>query len=370
MTHPIRVLHILGRLDRGGAETMIMNIYRNIDRNKIQFDFLIHTNDHCDYTNEIRKLGGEIYSIPRLTFENIIKYFSEINRFFREHKEYKIVHCHMLSASTICLGIAKIYGIDTRISHSHSSKSEKSIKGLVRQFLRIGLNNTANSYIACSKTCGVWQFGKRKVKTGTVQIINNAINASEFKFNSMIRDTVRKEININNKFVLGHIGRFVEVKNHEFLIDIFQEVKKINSNSELVLVGQGKLENSIKEKVKILGLEDSVKFLGVRSDINRLVQSMDVFLLPSHFEGLPVVGIEAQASGLKCFMSDVITREVNITGLVEFISLDKSPSYWAEKILECNTGYLRKDTILQINESGYNIAQVSRFMEEFYFKKQ
>lgn len=363
---PIRILQVLGRTDRGGAETMIMNIFRNIDRSLVKFDFVVHTQDVCSYDNEIKELGGIIYNCPRYKGVNHLSYSLWWKNFFLNHPEYYLIHSHIMSVASIILGIANKYDRIT-ISHSHTTSVEKGNKFYyLRSLIRFPLRWRADYKFACSISAGEFLYGKKGIKRSDFFILNNSILAKSFIFNLEKSNLVKTQLGMKNQYVIGHIGSFQKVKNHVFIIEIFKELKKLNPNSILLLVGDGPLRKEIETKVERMGISDSVKFTGVRSDIPDLLQAMDVFLFPSLYEGLPVTMIEAQASGLPCVISDTISPEVKITDNVEFISLDKSPKYWAERVLSYQKGFIRKDTSSEIIEANYDIVENAKMMQEFY----
>lgn len=361
MEKPYRVLHIVPNMDSGGIENLIMNIYRNVDRTKIQFDFIVHYNKECFFDKEIISLGGKIYRFPVMEDKNIFKYIKSLKKFFKAHREYKVVHGHMASLAFIYLGIAKKYNIPVRIVHSHGTSHLKTIKGYAKYFLFKFAKYNANYYFACSTEAGEYLFGKN----AKFEFIPNAIDLEKFKYNLSVREKVRKQLNIENKLVIGHVGRFNLQKNHTFLIDIFLKINEKEPNSILVLVGKGELENKIKEKIKKYNLEEKVKLLGVRKDVADLYQAFDVFLMPSLFEGLPLTGVEAQASGLACFFSDTITKEVKISNYTKFISLDKTDEYWSKEILN-SLDYNRQNA--KINFDLFDIKKLSKKLENFYTK--
>ena len=302
---PIRVLQIVPNMQQGGLENFIMNIYRNIDRQKVQFDFLVHYHRRQFFDDEIEKLGGMIYRFSLRDDNNIIKYIIELNKFYKKHKEYKVIHCHMSSIGFINFLIAKKNGIKIRIAHSHNSSTDKTIKGRIKRIMMLPYKYVSTLNYACSNDAGKYLYGNKKF-----EVIPNAIDTKNFEYNESFRKEIRDKLKLGNKLVIGNVGRFNLQKNHFFLIDIFYNIYNINKNAVLLLVGKGELENTIKEKVNKLGLEKCVYFLGIRSDINKIYQGMDIFLMPSLFEGLPLTGIEAQMSKLKCFFSDNITKEV------------------------------------------------------------
>ncbi len=333
MERPIRILHVFGALNRGGAETMIMNIYRNIDTSKIQFDFIIHTKEKCDYNDEIIKLGGKVYNVPQYTGLNHFEYKKAWKDFFNDHHEYKIVHGHMRSTAAIYINIAKKHGIKT-IAHSHSTASRgNKLERLVKNIMQIPIRYTADYLFACSNQSGKWLFGNDVLEKDNYKVIKNAIETEKYIFNESIRNEVRKKIGVEGKFVVGHVGSFTYPKNHIFLLDIFYEIQKENKNSILLLVGDGELRKDIENKINKLGIEDKVILTGVISNVNDYMQSMDFFLFPSLWEGVPVTVIEAQASGLRCAISDKITDEVNITPYIQSISLEETTKVWADNII-------------------------------------
>ena len=308
MNEPIRVAQIMGKCVGGGVESVVMNYYRNIDRNKIQFDFICDSDSINIPYQEIEKLGGRVFLVP--PYQKILAYQKELIKTFKENN-YKIVHSHINTLSLFPLRAAKKAGIPIRISHSHSTSTPKEwkrnfFKNILRKFSKV----YPTHYLCCSKIAGIYQFGKKKYNDGEVFLVNNAIDIEKFTYNELIRKELRKELKIDNDtLVIGHIGRFVTVKNHKFLIETFKEIHEKNSNSILLLAGQGPLENEIKEKVKELNLTNSVIFLGQRNDVNKLYQVFDIFLLPSLYEGLPVVGVEAQTAGLLCILSNKVPKE-------------------------------------------------------------
>ncbi|MFA9396925.1 MAG: glycosyltransferase, partial [Clostridiaceae bacterium] len=271
---PIRILNVVGRMDRGGIETMIMNIYRNIDRNKVQFDFLAHYGKEADYNDEIRSLGGKIYEMPviktteKTYYNKFFQYRRALIEFFKNHQEYKVLHGHMTNTASIYMPIAKKYGnINCLISHSHLTRARQGLTGTVTNILQIPLRKCATEYFSCSNEAGKWLYKKKDFDNGKVRIVKNAIDSDLFVYNYEKRKKKREELGINGNLVLGHIGRFFEQKNHDFLIDVFNEVYKMNDKAVLILIGEGVLMTEIKGKVNKFGLDKNVIFLGLRSDI-------------------------------------------------------------------------------------------------------
>jgi len=360
--NPLRVLHVFSSLGRGGAETMIMNIYRKIDRDKIQFDFIVNEND-CKYAyeDEINQLGGKIFCVPKFSMLKFFSYKNIWKRLLNEHPEWSIVHVHYPVAAAAYVGMAKAMNKKI-IAHSHNTDNKTGmLKSYIKTLMRYPLRYKADYLFACSKQAAEWMFGRK-----SAYIIKNAIDSNEFVFNPKIREHKRAEMNINDNFVIGHVGKFHPQKNHEFLIDIFFEVKKKCAKSVLLLVGDGPLRAEAESKAKNLGIADSVIFTGVRTDTADLLQVMDVFVFPSLYEGLGLVVIEAQASSLPCVISSVIPDEVRITNLVKFMSLHKSAEAWAEKILQFANNMKRVDMREEIKNAGYDVKEQVKLLSELY----
>lgn len=354
-----RILQCVNNMDRAGLETMIMNYYRHIDRSQIQFDFLMHRPERSDYDDEIEAMGGRIYRAPRLYPQNYPAYFRYMRRFFSEHLEYHIIHSHIDAMSFLPLLAAKRAGIPVRIGHSHSTFiADSGAKRIIKQVFRFLLPRAANCYLACGKEAGAFLFGNEQVR-----VIPNAISKENFVFSQVIRDQKREELGISNEFVVGHVGRFQEVKNHKFLIDVFCELLHMRPESILVLVGCGSLLDEIQQLAKQRGISDQVRFLGNRCDVNELYQAMDVFVLPSFFEGIPVVGIEAQFSGLPCVFSDTIANEVSFSPKCSFLSVKLPAKAWCEQIINV---YEENKRETPVDSDWYNIRVASKMLMEFY----
>lgn len=367
MSEPIRVLQVFAQMNRGGAETMIMNLYRNIDRTKVQFDFIVHTNEKCAFDDEIMSLGGHIYRVPRYTGKNHFQYKKAWQEFFKKHPEYKIIHGHVRSTASIYLKIAKKYGLTT-IAHSHNTSSGTGFSAAVKNLMQYPIRYTADHLFACSMSAGKWLFGEKALKKENFHILKNAIDTKKFIFNKSIRAEKRQELQVGNRFLIGHVGRFHPQKNHDFLVNVFKEIHDRNKNAVLLLVGDGELRESIKNKVDDLGLTDNVIFTGVRSDVPELFQAMDVFLFPSNYEGLGIVVVEAQAAGLPCVVADTIPVEAFISDLVTELSLTQSKIDWAMSVLEHvnEKEYERPNTMNLIKNKGYDILDTSKKIEQFY----
>lgn len=360
---PIKVLHVVTYMGRGGLETMIMNYYRHIDRSRVQFDFLVHRFERADYDDEIEALGGTIYRLPRLVPWSR-NYRGALNSFFEGHPEYKIVHVHQDCLSSFILRAAKQHNVPIRIAHSHNSNQDKNLKYPIKLYYRRQIPMFATHLFACGNDAGAWMF-----RGAPFQVLNNAIDAKKYRYDPVQAKQIREELGLPaDGFVIGHVGRFALQKNHEFLTDIFAEVQKRKADARLLLVGDGSLRSEIESKVNSLGLSEKAIFAGVRSDVPALLQAMDVFVFPSMYEGLPVTMIEAQAAGLPCFISDKVPLECKITDLVTQIPLQASAEQWAEQILAAQSPE-RKDTYNEMVAAGFDIVENAKWLQDFYLKQ-
>lgn len=357
----IRVLQCVNIMDRAGLETMLMNYYRNIDRTQIQFDFLTHREEKGAYDDEIINMGGKVYHAPRLYPQNYPKYFKWMKQFFKEHPGYRIIHSHIDAMSYFPLLAAKRAGIPFRIAQSHNSRIGKDFKWPIKFFALKRLPCVANIYFACGEKAGKFVFKDRKFT-----VINNAIDTNRFKYDDVIRENKRNSIGIaKDTFVVGHVGRFNCVKNQLFLIDVFNEVLISKPNSKLILCGKGEDINKIKEKIEKLKIKDKVIILIDRDDVNELYQVMDIFVMPSLFEGLPVVGVEAQANGLPTLFSDTISQEVLLTSNSRFCSLKEDAKSWAEMVLNTDINRNRQ-AIEEIKDAGFDIKKEVNKLSNIY----
>lgn len=360
----IRVLQIMGIVESGGVEAVIMNYYRHIDKSKVQFDFVMHKGGNPNYIAEVKSMGAKVYEVTPYT-QNIIKFTYEIYKIIKEGN-YKIVHSNMNSLSGFPLMAAYFAGAKVRILHNHTTDTkEEGFRTTVKRMLRPFAKMFANQNWACSKLAGEWMYGKEAVKDGNVTIINNAIDLDKFAFNQEKRDELRKALDLEDKFVIGHVGRFMKQKNHEFLIDVFAEVVKQKGKAVLLLIGDGPLMKFIREKVSELHLTDKVIFLGVRSDVADLYNVMDVFVLPSYYEGLPVVGVECQANGLTFLCSSNVTKEVVFSDAIKLLDLRVGFARWVYEIIARGTA-ARIETRRDIEAAGFDISVESRKLEETY----
>lgn len=360
---PIRVLHVVTYMGRGGLETMLMNYYRHIDRSKVQFDFLVHRDFEADYDQEIEELGGRIYRVSRLIPWSK-KYRLELKKFFRAHPEYDIVHVHQDCLSSVALQCAKECGIKTRIAHSHNCNQDKNIKYIIKKHYMKQIPKYATDLFACGQEAGEWMFHTTKF-----WILNNAIDTKKYIYNPKKAKKVRGNLNISSDtYVVGHVGRFAQQKNHEFLVRVFAQLCKKETNTKLLLVGDGELREQIEKQVSDLGLADKVIFTGVRSDVEAMLQAMDVFVFPSLYEGLPVSMIEAQAAGLPCFISNKVSDDCRKTDLVQQISLELDVDEWVKKILDVKN-HVRRDYSEEIKEAGFDIVSNARWLQDYYMKQ-
>lgn len=362
----VKVLHVIGKMDRAGAETLIMNIYRMIDRRMVQFDFLVFSKEEADYDKEIKKLGGKIYHMPMFKGYNYLKLNRYFEKFFKAHP-YNIVHGHLGSLAPLYLAKAKKYGAYV-IAHSHSTKSNQFWGSKIYYILNHRVIHIADYFMACSMQAGIDRYGERIVRQNNFKIINNGIDVEKYKYSIERHRNLKKVFKVEDKFILGHVGRFSQEKNHKFLIEIFDNIHKKIENAVLFLVGRGSLEKEIRQLVIEKGLERKVFFLGIREDIPDLMNLFDVFVFPSVFEGLGIAGVEAQASGLPCFFSDGIAKEAIITDNVYVYSLGAGASEWSKKILAVLENFERKDRSKVVEEAGFDIRHTALDIQGFYLK--
>nr|WP_317279567.1 glycosyltransferase [uncultured Fusobacterium sp.] len=367
--YPIRVLHRGMSYNKGGIETFIMNLYRNIDREKIQFDFIVPEGMDIAFEEEIKKLGGNIYKVICGIKKNPIKALLYDWKFFKKHPEISILHIHDCSAANLRLmKTAKKMGIKIRILHSHNNDYLTPLNKrqlITEKWNKKNINKIATDLFACSDEAGKFMFEKNSYK-----VVKNAVNANKFLFNQDKREQLRKELGINNELVIGCVARFDYQKNHMFLLDVFSEYLKIETNSKLLLIGDGPLKEKINNKILKLGIEEKVILLGMRDNIDELLNCLDLFILPSLSEGLGIVFIEAQINGLKCLASDNVPQETNILGNITYKSLFDSIEDWVKEIKKMTKALKREKVDLNIiKEKGYDICYESKKIEEFYLKK-
>ena len=362
---PIRIAQIIGKWVGGGVEAVVMNYYKHINHDKIQFDFICDEDSTDIPYEEIEKMGGRVIIVP--PYQRFIRYHKALKKVLKEGN-YKIVHSHINTLSVFSLFAAKRAGVPIRIAHSHSTTNpiEKK-KNIIKQILKPYSKLYATNYMSCSELAGRWLFGNNTFNKGKVLVLNNAIELEKFMYSEKYRREYRKELNINNNMlVIGHVGRFVKQKNHSFLIDIFNEIHKKENNSVLLLIGQGPLKKKIQEKVNELGLTDSVLFLGQRSDVAKLYSVMDVFILPSIYEGLGMVLVEAQVAGCHCVASDCIPKVVSLDNNICFLSVNKDLDRWTKNSLIKNSN--RKDMSYEAKCKGFDIEIEVKKLSDFYEK--
>lgn len=359
MDDPIRVLCVFSTLDRGGAESMCMNLYRHMDRSKVQFDFVKHTNMTGQFEDEIKSLGGNIYQAPRLKYYNIISYNKWWKKHLSEHPEHQIIHGHFYTISAVYLKAAKKMGRLT-IAHAHSCEPyKKGLRAGLRRQLLSQIEKQADYCFACSKAAGRWLFPHRKFR-----ILPNAIDTAAFEYSEDIRNKIRNALGIQEKqLLIGTVGSIYDIKNPMAVCEIFKAVHSQRPDARFLWVGDGPMLGQVQKKLTEDELIRAVIFTGVRDDVNKLLQAMDAFILPSHFEGLPVVLIEAQAAGVHCYCSDVITKEVNICDLCTFLP-NTNYKLWAYKILEDT---LEKTVMFEkVKNAGYDIHSCANKLQNFY----
>lgn len=378
MTKPIHVLHVLGGVGLGGAESRIMDLYRQMDRSKIQFDFLVHSSamnlftgvkerEPEFYDEEIRAMGGQIYVLPKFKVYNYFFYKRAVRKFFAKHKEFRVVQGHMTSTAGIYLPIAKKAGVPITVAHARNAGVVKGLKGAATRFFRQGLVEKADFCFACSALAGQDVFGKEAVNAGKVKIIYNAIDVRRFTYHPKLREAAREQLGVSGKLVLGHVGRFEYQKNHPYLLEVFAAVCRERPDAVLLLLGEGENRSAMEERCRQLEIADKVKFMGNCKDTERYYQAMDIFLLPSFFEGLPGVLVEAQAAGLRCFVSDTVTKEAKATDLVTYLSIEQPAQSWAKEIL-ARADYERRDTAHELTAAGFNVYTQAGGYSLFYEK--
>lgn len=369
MGEAIRILHVLGNVQLGGAESRIMDLYRHLDRKRVQFDFLVHTKQAGHFDKEIKKLGGRIYRVPRFQIYNYFSYRKAVKKFFHEHHDFRAVQGHMTSTASIYLPIAKKAGIPVTIAHARSAGVDQGIKGRLTRWMRRNLAEKTDFMFTCSKLSGISVFGEKAVQAGKTILIPNAIDCPAFACDAVKRNKMRKELGLESQYVIGHVGRFHYAKNHEYLLKIFAELCNKEAEGErkyaLLLLGEGAGMEAARRLAKELGIEENVHFLGNHSNIADSYQAMDYFIYPSRFEGMPGTIVEAQANGLRCLMSDTICEEVIATELVKTMSIEEEPEKWAEYVIE-TADYDRRSYVKEMQQAGFDVSAQAEKMMDFY----
>lgn len=362
MEQPIRVAQVLNRMDSGGVEAVVMNYYRHIDRKQVQFDFYFAKDSVFPQREELEKMGAGIYPIPSYT--KVFSYHRVLHHAFKRGN-YQIVHAHLSTMSVFPLFAAWRAGIPVRICHNHSTahwgEGKKTLlKYLLRPFAKI----FATDYFACGEKAGRWMYGNRCFERGRVHVMPNAIDTKKFVYDEEAKRCLRAELDIpQDAFVLGHVGRFMYQKNHAFLLRVFQRLLSSRQDAWLLLIGEGERMKLIRSEVEKMGIEGKVRFTGTRSDVAKLYSAMDVFCLPSFYEGLPVVALEAQANGLPCLFSDRMTKEVVLTPGARQLSIE-NPEPWVKAVQEAQ----RQNTCAL--PERYDIAFEGEILKNFYVKKR
>ncbi|WP_315452099.1 glycosyltransferase family 1 protein [uncultured Selenomonas sp.] len=361
---PIRVLQIIGNVCGGGVEAVVMNYYRHIDRTKVQFDFVIDGYEKSLLDEEIQTFGGRIYKVERYS-KNVLKQIYQIYRIVKDNN-YDIVHSHMNTLAVFSLFAAWLGGARIRIVHNHSTAApgeymRTALKYILRPFSKV----FANRYAACSRLAARWMFGDIEGEK-TVTIFNNAIDLDQFAYREDVRKEYRNALMIpENTYLVGHIGRFMYQKNHKFLVQIIDELVKKDRDVALLLIGDGPLRKNIAAQVHVAGLDEKVQFLGLRSDTPHLYNAMDIFVLPSWYEGLPVVGVEAQANGLPCIVSDSVSDECRLTSSLSFMSVGKTAKDWADVILR-RKRVRNPQAEQELTAAGFDIKSEAYRLQDYY----
>lgn len=362
----IRVLQVVGKMHYGGMETLIMNLYRNIDREKVQFDFLVHYEEPGDYDEEIRKLGGRIYVMPRTIIRNYFIYKRSLYRFFELHSEYKIIHGHLQSTAFLYHSIAKKCGRRFCITHSHNNGVENTVKGIISYYTSLLSQKYTDEFWGCSIEACNYFFPTARKKGRKFTIINNGIFSDKYEFNNSIREKKRKELCVEDKYLIGHVGRFSKQKNHMFLIKMFNKLIEQKKDAVLLMIGEGPEQRKIKDLVSELNLDDKVIFLGVCSDVNEYMMSMDCFVLPSFFEGFGIVLLEAQAAGLSCVCAkDRIPQNIQLSDKIYEIPLESGVREWSDIVSNLQSNQ-REGMSLIIKESGFDIREIAEKVQSNY----
>lgn len=329
----IRVLHVVSIMDRGGMESYIMNIYRCIDRTTMQFDFLVHHAKKGAFEDEINALGGNVYRTTFLDDFNLLRYREALRRIYADG-DYRVIHGHLGSTACLYLSEAEKMGVPWRILHAHCSNHTKSLKGVLKHIMFGYGPQYANIKLACSQRAGEYLFRQKPFEETT-----NGIAVEHFLFSQMQRNAFRKQLNLTRKYVIGHVGRFTAEKNHAYLLEVFKKLHRKIPEAVLLLVGEGPLKKKMQNKVSIMGLDTSVCFMGMQADCAPFYQAMDVFVMPSLYEGMPLSGIEAQCAGLPCVFSSTVSPEIKIDSLVSFLPINKSAQIeWVnllQQLYEC-----------------------------------
>lgn len=369
---PLRVLHITEMLSAAGIESFIMNMYRNIDRSKVQFDFLVLRDQKEFYDDEIRSLGGHKYYVHSSKKNTLLRIWDEskqIEKFLKKHK-YNIVHIHYTTPLRApYLLAAKNAGVPVRIYHAHSAavSGKSKIKLLIYNYYRNKINKWGTDWFACSQAAADWIFSDKLIKNGNVEVVYNGIDTTRFQYSEDQRNKIRNKLKLGKSFTVIHTGRFIEQKNQMFILDIFANLLVKCPDAKLLLLGTGKLLEKTKEYAKTLGILENVQFLGVKSNVEEYLCAADCYVMPSLYEGLPVAAVEAECTGLQCYLSTNITKEVALTDETYFLELSQSAEVWANKII-CNRKVDRHDKSQMVAKNGYDVKDAAMRLQNKYIK--
>lgn len=364
----IRILHSVSNMDRGGIETMLMNYYRHIDRTKVQFDFLCNKKKPGVYEAEIESMGGKVFRTPGLSPLMFFKYQAYMKKLFRENPEYRIVEAHNGAFGLFALIAARKARIPVRIFHAHGASITKDWKLPLKILCKKLLPFNMNQRFTCGIAAAGCYFGEKTVQAQEYVLINNAIEIDRFLFDAEARERVREENGLTDKFVIGHVGRFMAQKNHRYLLEIFAALKGREPNAHLVLLGDGELKGAMEAKAAQMNIENSISFMGNVANANEWYQAFDVMVLPSIWEGLPLVGVEAQAADLPCVFSDSITKEIGILEKALFVGLNEEIEAWVNAIQNARKSPSRRNVRDVIAEGGYDISTEAAKLQERYMK--
>ncbi len=371
----LKILMFVDRMRTGGIQILLINLLSIFDRNKYQIDVLLLDDGiHYPLEEKLSEMNVHVYKLENTWINkpiDYIKYNTNVKRFFARHHDYHVVHLHSSSKNYLILKYAQMYNIPIRIAHSHNTgfQTHNPLKVLFGNLLKKRLIKYSTDLLACSKIAGEWLFGSRLVNSGRVIIIKNGVDLEKYKYNPQLRKNKRTELGVNDRIVIGNIGRFVEQKNHTFLLDIFAEIKKIEPKAILILAGVGELMDSMKDKAKVLGINKDVIFLGFRTDVNEILQAIDLFLMPSLYEGFPVTAIEAQASGLPCILSSSITKEAELLDNTIYIDLNQTAEFWAKCAVQIAGSTNREDSFYILKSKGFDIADMALTLDGIYCRK-
>lgn len=358
---PVRVLHVLQRMEAGGTQALLMNLYRNLDRERVQFDFLVEYEERQFYDDEIEALGGRIYRASFRDDLNVAKFTAYLKDFFSEHHEYRIVHVHAYTVGYFVLRAARRAAVAVRVAHSHNNRMSGHAV-IVKKLMRALFPIHANRLMACSEEAGRFLFGERDFT-----VVRNSIDAATFAFNAEVRREMRDSFGLSDAFVIGSVGRLHHQKNQGFLLEVFAKIRQ-QRKARLLLVGEGPERERLLKRAEVLGIERDVVWLSNRRDMPRLYQAMDVFVLTSFYEGLGIVTIEAQAAGLPTFVSEGVASEAEVSSLFHRLHLSDGPSVWAEAVLS-EALQERTDCSGSVRSHGFDIADNAKLLENWYLKE-